>query len=76
MVWLIGAFDLPVICRNFPVSRRPFAIVLLSSFALEPWVLPATDALGGAAVELPQRSSPQTRALRRSMAKRGGAGGW
>jgi hypothetical protein len=69
--------DVPVMCRNLPVSRRPFAIVLPSSLALEPWLFPATDApLGGAAVELPQKSSPQIRAPRRSMAKRDGVGGW
>jgi hypothetical protein len=48
--------DLPVICKNFPVKRRPFAIVLPSSLALKPRLLAAPDAL------VPQRSSPQTRA--------------
>lgn len=67
--------DLPVICKNFPVSRRPFAaMLLLSSLATEPCLDPApgadSDGPGGAAVELPQRSSPHNSASRRNMAKR------
>jgi hypothetical protein len=54
---------LPVICRNLPVRRRPFAAMLL---------LACVPGSGGAAVvELPQRSSPHISASRRSMARRG-----
>jgi hypothetical protein len=57
------ALALPVICKNLPVSRRPFAAMLL--LACPP------DSGGAAAVELAQRSNPHISASRRSMAKRG-----
>jgi hypothetical protein len=57
-----GTLDLPVMCKNLPVSRRPFAALLLAC---------APDSGGAAVVQGPQRSSPHISASRRSMAKRG-----
>jgi hypothetical protein len=45
---------------------------LLSSLGTGLRLFPAPEALGGAAWELPQRSSPQIRAPRRNMETRGG----
>jgi hypothetical protein len=59
--WLKRTLALPVICKNLPVSRRPFAALLLAC---------APGSGGAAVVQAPQRSSPHISASRRSMAKR------